>query len=300
MGILDWLKQALRKWAARFEPAPRYESPRIVAHYWDGGAPKEHQVRDISLTGAYLYATEHWCSGTIIEVALQELAGPGETTLGVSVLCLRCKVVRHGPDGIGITFMLRTKEELKALKQFMSGTVASASPHPEPAKCRAAEQGQSLVEYAFMVPFLVLLIVNCVNFGAFIYDWIEVANAARAGVQYAVLSGASAPGGLTQATGAFIAGVITADMSSLPGTPTIAVCENNNGVLTTLSGTCSLTGSLAVPADPEAPLYILATVDVTYTYVPLTKGALSFPKLGINATIPPTSIHRRAEMRVIQ
>ena len=89
-------------------------------------------------------------------------------------------------------------------------------------------------------------------------------------------------------------------MSSLPGTPTIAVCENNNGVLTTLSGTCSLTGSLAVPADPEAPLYILATVDVTYTYVPLTKGALSFPKLGINATIPPTSIHRRAEMRVIQ
>ena len=114
MGILDWLKHGLQK-----QRAVRYPSPRIVAHYWDGGAPKEHPVRDISLTGAYLYATERWYIGTVIEVALQELPGPGETPSGVSVLCLRGKIVRHEPDGIGITFMLRTKEELKALRQFM-------------------------------------------------------------------------------------------------------------------------------------------------------------------------------------
>jgi hypothetical protein len=138
MGMLDWIKDALRKewaalqkeWAARFEPATRYTSPRIVAHYWDGGAPKEHQVKDISLTGAYLYATEQWCAGTIIEVALQELPGPGETAAAVCVLCLRCKVVRLGQDGIGITFLPRSKEERKALKLFMRGTIASAVPHP--------------------------------------------------------------------------------------------------------------------------------------------------------------------------
>ncbi len=295
MGILDWLKQGMQK-----QRAVRYPSPRIVAHYWDGGAPKEHPVRDISLTGAYLYATERWYIGTVIEVALQELPGPGEAPSGVSVLCLRGKIVRDDQDGIGIAFMLRTKEELKALKQFMSNTVASAGPDLEPAKCRAAEQGQALIEYAFMVPFLFLLIVNCVNFGAFLYDWIEVANAVRAGAQYAILgpvspSGTTA-GGLTPATGTQIRAIITNDLKTLPGTPTISVCENNNGTLTTLTGTCSAT---TTPSDPEAPLYVLATVDVTYPYSPLT-GALSFPKLGIYATIPPTSIHRQAVMRMLQ
>ncbi len=282
MGILDWLKPTRQK-----HRAVRYTKPGIVAHYWDGGAPKDHTVKDISLTGAYLYAVERWYTGTILSLNLQEAAGDGETALAV-----RCKVVRHGPDGIGVTFMLHSRAEEKALKGFMSSAVRRAGPRS------GSERGQSLVEYAFMVPFLLLLIVNCVNFGAFIYDWIAVANGARAGAQYAILGGSSA-GGLTAASGAAIVNVITADMASLPGTPTIAVCINNNGTLTSLSGTCSLTGANAVPADPEAPLYVLATVDVTYTYTPLT-GALSFPKLGIHATIPPTSIHRRAVMRLIQ
>ncbi len=295
MAFLDWLRKGLRK-----QRAERYPALGIVAHYWDGGVPKEHPVKDISLTGAYLYATELWYIGTIIDVALRKLPGPGETASAVSVLCLRCKIVRHDPDGIGITFMLRSSEERKALKDFMSNTVASAGPHLAPAKCHAAEQGQALIEYAFMVPFLLLLIVNCVNFGAFLYDWIEVANAVRAGAQYAILGPVSPSGttggGLTPATGAQIKAVITSDLKTLPGTPTINICENNNGTLTTLTGTCSTT---TTPSDPEAPLYVLATVDVTYPYTPLT-GELSFPKLGIYATIPPTSIHRQAVMRVLQ
>jgi Flp pilus assembly protein TadG len=282
MGILDWLKLARQE-----HRAVRYSSPGIVAYYWDGGAPKEHTVKDISLTGAYLHATERWYAGTILSLNLQESTGGGKGALSV-----RCKVVRHGPDGIGISFMLRSQDEQKALKRFMNSAVKSAGTRS------ASERGQSLVEYAFMVPFLVLLIINIVNFGAFFYDWIEVANAVRTGAQYGVLSSASA-GGLTAATGTQIAALITSDMASLPGTPTVSVCENNNGTLSTLTGTCSLTGAHAVPADPEAPNYILLTVDVTYTYTPLT-GALSFPKLGIHATIPPTAIHRRAVMRVMQ
>src|SRR4051794_26574796 len=44
--------------------------------------------------------------------------------------------------------------------------------------------GQSLVECALVIPLLLLLIVNVVNFGAFLYAWITVANAARTGAQY--------------------------------------------------------------------------------------------------------------------
>ena len=137
MGILDWLKQGLQK-----QRAVRYPAPRVVAHYWDGGAPKEHPVRDISLTGAYLYATERWYIGTIIEVALRELPGPDETPSGVSGLCLRCRIVRHGLDGIGISFMLRTQEERRGLKRLMirvatnSGSLSALRSHSAAAQGR--------------------------------------------------------------------------------------------------------------------------------------------------------------------
>jgi Flp pilus assembly protein TadG len=275
MGILNWLTHARRK-----QRALRHAIPGMVAYYWDGGAPKEHAVKNISLTGAYLYATERWYDGTIMALSFRQ----GASTPEAACLSVRGKIIRHGADGIGIKFMMRTKDQETALKRF----IGNAASH-------LTERGQALIEYLLMVPLMFLLVINCVNFGVFLYEWIEVANAARAGAQYAILSGASA-GGMTAATGAQIKSIITTDMSSLPGTPTVNICKNNNGTLTTLSGTCSTT---TTPADPEAPLYVLATVDVNYTYTPMT-GALSFPRLGIYLTIPPTSIHRQAVMRMIQ
>jgi hypothetical protein len=118
MGILNWLKQQ----SAKEERAVRHLTPGIIAHYWDGGAPKGHPVKDMSATGAYLYATEQWWIGTLIAITLQGPAG------AASALSLRCKVVRRGPDGIGINFMLRSGEEQKALKHFISAAVARESP----------------------------------------------------------------------------------------------------------------------------------------------------------------------------
>jgi Flp pilus assembly protein TadG len=275
MGILDWFRQPDRQ-----PRASRHVMPGMVAYYWDGDAPEEHVVKDISLTGVYLYATDRWYEGTIMRLSLRQ----GEAKAEAPFLLVRGKIIRHGADGVGIRFMMRTKEEEAALKRFIMHSAAHSK-----------ERGQSLIEYALMVPLLFLLAINCLNFGVFLYEWIEVANAVRAGAQYAVMSGASA-GGFTAATGTQIKSIITADMASLPGTPTVSICTNNNGTLTTLAGTCSTT---TTPADPEAPLYVLATVDVTYTFTPLT-GSLSFPRLGIHLTIPPTSIHRQAVMRVIQ
>ena len=289
---MNWLSQPDRQ-----ERAVRYPTPGVVAHYWDGDAPKSHPVKEMSLAGAYLLTTEKWWTGTIMTISLKHAAEGAGPAPAASVVSLSCKVVRHGPDGMGIAFMPHTKEEREALRRLIRSAVAKPAP-PVHRKNGASERGQALIEYAFMVPFLFLLMVNCLNFGVFIYDWIEVANAARAGAQYAILGAASA-GGLTAATGTQISTIVTNDMASVSGSPTVDVCKNNNGTLTTLAGTCSLTGSLAVPADPEAPFYVVATVDVTYTYKPIT-GDLKFPKLNLYATIPTTSIHRRAVMRVIQ
>jgi Flp pilus assembly protein TadG len=157
------------------------------------------------------------------------------------------------------------------------------------------DRGQALIEFILVLPMIFLLIVNLVNFGAFFYAWITVANAARAGANYAIegASSVSGPGAsLTAPDAAHITSVIQNDMANLPNLATLSVkiCTNKNGATT---GTCILN-----PADPEPSIYTLTTIEVTYTYVPLIP-AFSFPHLGVYLTIPPTNVFQRAEMRQI-
>lgn len=44
--------------------------------------------------------------------------------------------------------------------------------------------GQSLLELAVATPFLLLLLAGCVDYGRFMYDGIQLGNAAKAGVAY--------------------------------------------------------------------------------------------------------------------
>jgi len=155
--------------------------------------------------------------------------------------------------------------------------------------------GQAVIEFALVLPFLLLLILNLVNFGALLYACLTVANAARAGAQYMVLAGASL-GAPAPPTAAQVASVVTQDVSSLPNQASlqVKVCTNNNGTVG-----CSGSGGGAPLTDPEPTHYVVGTVDVTYTYQPLL-GAWRFPNLGIYLTIPPSTIHRRAAMRMLQ
>lgn len=193
---------------------------------------------------------------------------------------------------------------------------------------RESRRGQSLLEMALILPLIFLLIVNTVNFGALFYDWITVANGARSGAQYMIMGGASA-GFPPQATASQITTVISNDLKSLPNASTnvtIKVCTNNNGTFnqtsggtsgTTVACTCeNISGSaVTCPAneggstssgnntdgftDPEPTRYVLATVDVSYHYQPLI-GLMNFPALHIYTTVPPTTIHRTAVMRMLQ
>jgi Flp pilus assembly protein TadG len=167
------------------------------------------------------------------------------------------------------------------------------------------KQGQSLVEFLLILPLMFLLIINVVNFGTYLYAAVTLANAARTGAEYAIMGGAmaSAPG--TPANAA-VATLVTNDIASLPNRSSLEmrICRNNNGTdtCTCMVGAC--TGMTATPTDPEntggvAALYVLAAVDVKYTYQPLIP-LWSFPGLGIQATLPTSTIRRKAVMRMMQ
>ena len=257
-------------------------------------------VKDISSRGAYFYSGDRWCVGTILTLALQP-DGPSDGEAGAgSSITVRCRVVRLDAKGIGVSFMLNTKKERQALEKFLAKTVpGKPSKHP----LRAAE-GQSLVELALLVPLVFLLIVLAVNFGGFIYAWITVADAARAGAQYAAFGGASAtlP---TPPTVLAIQTLVQNETLSLPGAsstnPTTTVCQNNSGTVTLYRSTsaCPVTGT-GPPTDPEiaagTSYYTTIAVDVTYNFTPFIQ-VFSFPALRIGLPGMPPTIHRRTVMR---
>jgi Flp pilus assembly protein TadG len=155
--------------------------------------------------------------------------------------------------------------------------------------------GQAILEFALLVPLLFLLIVNVVNFGGMFFAWITVANAARSGVQYLVMSGANV-GSPIQPNATQVTSVVNGDLFSLPNKASaqVRICTRNNTVLS-----CSGAGTATPPVDPEPTRYVVGSVDVTYTYQPFIRF-WDFPGLRIHLTTPPTAIHRQAAMRVLQ
>lgn len=168
---------------------------------------------------------------------------------------------------------------------------------------RRAGQGQALIEFALVLPLLFLLILNLVNWAAFIYAWITVANAARTGAQYMIMGGAwvNAP---VPPDPAQVISLVTEDARWLPNrnSLTVRVCTKNGADAAVCSGTVPSPPPAWVSreeVEPEPGYFVGAWVDVAYTYQPLIP-AWDFPSLGIHLTIPPTTMHRRAVMRMVQ
>jgi Flp pilus assembly protein TadG len=286
----------LKRWLLHENEEPRREpriiEPEIVVHYWDGSVPEGRCLRDISKYGAYIHTPERWYPGTSVRLILQgyqtAIREDGSTAPRTST-CVTARVVRHGPDGVAVQFSFPDEREREIFQKFLEAIllqparIISSSLTPRRA-------GQALVEFALIIPLVFLLAVNAVNFTGYIFTWITVANAARAGAQYMTLSSAS-PGAPASATQEQIAALIANDVTSLKNRSSVvvAICANS---------TASSTGCTTL-SDPEAPAYTLATVDVTYTYNPYIP-LFSFPDLGIGATLPSTTVHRKTVMRMLQ
>jgi Flp pilus assembly protein TadG len=283
-----WLKSLASREQRTVE---RQARPPLLAHYWDGGIPQAHAVKDISERGVYLLTEQRWYPGTFVSLSLQRkdvIESDPDRSITVNA-----RVVRSGTDGVGFVFI--TPEQSNRVGDHTLPLGADKKSFQRFLNRLCADNGQALVEYALCLPLILLLIVNVINFGGFFFAWITVSNAARAGADYAILGSASA-GFLTSPNVTQITTLITQDISSLPNNASVAVniCENNNGTITTRAGTCT-----SIPADPEPTAYVEISIAVTYTYVPFIGSGFQFPGLGIYATIPPTTITRRAVMRRI-
>jgi Flp pilus assembly protein TadG len=294
-SCLEWLFSEDRRRAQRHDSLP------LVVFYWDGAEPVPHAALNISSSGLYLLTKQRWYPGTVVTMTLQRAqAAPEDTARSIAVFG---RVVRQGKDGVAFEFIwpkardkrrpetLSTNEaDMKTFKDFFTQIRAD--------KRLQAERGQALIEYILVLPIVFLLLVNLVNFGGFFFAWITVANAARAGADYAVLGGVSA-GSPTSPTWSQITDVITQETSSLPNGSTVTVsgCQNNNGRLSAYPGSGSTCTS--VPSDPEPASYVLTSIAVSYNYSPFI-AAFQFPSLGVYLTLPPTTIKQQASMRSIQ
>jgi Flp pilus assembly protein TadG len=152
------------------------------------------------------------------------------------------------------------------------------------------------VEFALVLPLLLLMIVNVVNFGGLFFAWITVSNSVRAGADYLIM-GSATVGGPASPSIASVQSLVTQDLVYLPNSSgvQVRVCVKRDGTVTCSSSPTTYAGSTTLGDDPESStLYVSAMVEVNYTYSPLIPVNWGF----IPLTTPPTSIHRTAMMRL--
>ncbi len=106
---------------AKLRTGPRIPEPGVVVYYWDGATPSGHQLRDISLTGAYLYTSERWFPGTVVRLLIQlaesDRADSGKQPPGS--LSLQARVAWHGPDGMALEFLFHGRADRKIFEELV-------------------------------------------------------------------------------------------------------------------------------------------------------------------------------------
>jgi len=160
--------------------------------------------------------------------------------------------------------------------------------------------GQSMLETALILPVLLMLVFNAINFGYFFLVALNVATAPRSGVEYSIM-GSSAPAGTglppatpgsTTITVAYLTYQDMIGALNAPANAKVQVCSkilglNNAGTSsqTAKCSTCSSSsaacgaagsGSPAPASDPEngasSQPFVLNRVDVTYQFNPIIPG----------------------------
>ena len=154
-------------------------------------------------------------------------------------------------------------------------------------------KGQALVETILLVPLMLLIVLNVINFGYFFVVAVNLAAAPRSGVEYSIL-GFATPGAFSLPVAGSVSYLSQQDLTGAINAPTgatlqvcsstlgvsgsgaaqITKCASCTGAPTGTSLTCGAggAGNPAPSADPEAPNFLLDRVDVDYTFTPLIPG----------------------------
>ena len=173
-------------------------------------------------------------------------------------------------------------------------------------KLKRNSRGQSLVETALILPLLILLVLNVVNFGYFFLVILNLTGAARSATLYSIegsytpyaLQEPGSGGGTPTTTTGTVTYTAFQDLTGAVWNPTgssVQVCTQMNvnagtGLGVNGSGaaqianceTCTSSGcgsagagTLSTPsADPEAPSFVLNQVDIRYRFSTLFPGRI--------------------------
>ena len=163
------------------------------------------------------------------------------------------------------------------------------------------EEGQSLIETAIGLPFMLGIAFNIINFGYLWFMVLTLSSAPRVGAQYATQGGAAGTAAAAPGTTAISNLVYDNLTNAIGGASTsnaaVQVCTNAKGVNAATNVTlCDQFGpAFSFPgpvADPEAPVFILDRVDVEYTVKPIIPGG------AFNVILPANlKFHRQVSMR---
>jgi Flp pilus assembly protein TadG len=115
------------------------------------------------------------------------------------------------------------------------------------------QRGQSLVEFAVLLPLVVLVVMGAIDFGRVFFAYTTIVNAAHQGAMCASVGSAACPGGAAAAANAEIG-------TTLPG-----------GITTTVAGGGGAPGSTV-------------TVTVTYNFDSLTTAVFATTTLPVKAS----------------
>jgi hypothetical protein len=107
----SWLERWLLKGPPDHRKASRDQSPGLVAHFWTGGTPEAHTIRDISATGLYIVYEEGWYPGTLVRLTLTKV-GSEEQSSDRSIT-VQARAVRKGEDGVGLEFVVQDPPRLR-------------------------------------------------------------------------------------------------------------------------------------------------------------------------------------------
>jgi Flp pilus assembly protein TadG len=163
-------------------------------------------------------------------------------------------------------------------------------------RLRTGERGHSLIETAFVLPLLLGIAFNAINFGYFWFMVLTLSAAPRHGAQYATQGGASlatvSTPGTTQVSNLVYQNLTSSIVGATTANASVRVCSSAKGVdASTYVALCDSFGpsqTFATPAaDPEAPLFVLHRVDVAYQVTPLIPGTV------FNVILPSNLVFKR-------
>jgi Flp pilus assembly protein TadG len=168
---------------------------------------------------------------------------------------------------------------------------------------RKEDSGQGMVEAAAILPFLLFVALNLINFAYFFYKYVNIIGASRDSAQYAVTGFQTPNEPPLPALGS------SADCTTQT-TITGAACSDLAGNVVN-PATNSTTG-MTTPTDPEPhsgatqPLFLARRVTIDYTFSPLIPGPAKLGPSMLLSFLPGCSgnpvtctIHSEATMRVM-